>query len=313
MSKVLYQMADYFGLSPQEATQLVYSASHRYKVFKIKKREKGKTRTIAQPAREVKAVQRWLVEQLQSELPIHDAATAYRKGRGIRLNAQRHVQNRYLLKMDFKNYFPSIKRDDLKKHFAKYLPEHFDDDDYECICLITLWRPSKNAELELCIGGPSSPLISNTIAYDFDVLVHNHCAEMGVTYTRYADDLAFSTNQPEILRQIEDFIVETCKRLEYPALRVNQKKTVHVSSKHRRFITGVTLSSEGKLSIGRERKRTIRAALYRAKNNQLDQKSMAQLRGNLAFAKDIDPDFVSAMCKKYGVAHIQSVLRWEPD
>ncbi|MEG3620158.1 retron St85 family RNA-directed DNA polymerase [Magnetovibrio sp. PR-2] len=317
MSNLLKRIATDFGVTIREARMLVNSAPKRYKVFEIDKRN-GTKRLVAQPAKEIKALQKWLVENVLSELPIHDCATAYRSGRGIKYNASKHVNNAYLLKMDFRKYFPSIKKLDLAKHLASCMTDRFDADDIDFICNIALWRP-KNINgrlkagrgLELCIGGPSSPFIANSIAYAFDLLVSEECKRMGVTYTRYADDLTFSTNEKGVLREIESFVTKACKQVEYPYLRINTEKTVHASKKHKRFVTGVTLSSQGKLSLGRVRKRNIRAAIHKFTQGQLDSKSTLRLRGLLAFALDVEPSFIKSMKNKYGDHKIESILKWE--
>ncbi len=313
MSKLVLEISDAFGLSKHETMNIIRSAPHRYKSFKIRKRSSKKTRTVAQPAREVKKLQRWLVTGILQSLPVHDAATAYVSGRGIRLNAQRHVNSRYLLKMDFEEYFPSIKLQDVKAHLTKHINKQYEEGDILLMCHLVLWRPKRTADLELCIGGPSSPLISNSIAFEFDEIVSTHCSNRGVVYSRYADDLTFSTGDPETLREIETFAESACQSIQYPSLRINHDKTVHVSKKYKRLVTGVTLSAQGKCSLGRERKRLIRAGLHRAKKNQLSDSDMSQLRGYLAFANDVEPEFFHSMKRKYGEGLIRTVLRWQID
>jgi RNA-directed DNA polymerase len=73
-------------------------------------------REIAQPAREVKMLQRILIDHLLLTLPVHHAARAYRKGLSIRDNAAPHAGSHPILKMDFKDFFPSIRSSDWEKH-----------------------------------------------------------------------------------------------------------------------------------------------------------------------------------------------------
>ena len=313
MSRLIPEISGFFGLSEGETKKLIASAPYRYKVFHIKKRNSEKLRTVAQPAREVKELQRWLVHWAFRSLPVHEAATAYIRGSGIRLNAQMHVNCRYLLKMDFQEYFPSIKLPAVRQHLTEHLCEKYRDKDILRMCKLVLWKRTPFSELELCIGGPSSPIISNSVAFEFDKAIATCCAENGVTYTRYADDLIFSTNRRGVLRGVEKIVEETCARVKYPILRINSDKTVHVSKKYRRRVTGVTLSAEGKCSMGRDTKRLIRATLHWALNNRLSNEEMAKLRGYLAFANDIEPSFVDAMQRKYGEDLIRRVFRWNSE
>ena len=108
------------GMLPSQIELISRTAPLRYKVFTIPKRD-GTLRVVAQPAREVKAIQRWLIKRLVAELPVHQAATAYQMGTSIKLNAERHINSNFILKMDFKNFFPSIEAKDISAHLKKHI------------------------------------------------------------------------------------------------------------------------------------------------------------------------------------------------
>ncbi len=309
MPKVINLMAERFGLPPEFASMIIRSAPHRYKVYQIAKRSGTGTRTIAQPAKAIKELQRWLVKEVLNDLPVHDCATAYRKNSSIKRNAELHAPQNFLLKMDFSNFFPSISGQDISKHLRKYVPGQFDAEDLNLINSALLWRPRGGEGLVLSIGAPSSPYISNSIVFDFDNLIADHCAGLGVVYSRYADDMAFSTSEPGVLREIEKFVGVTCAALDYPTLQINANKTVHTSKKHRRFVTGLTLSSEGNISLGRDRKRLIRSMIYRASQAKLTTLEMKTLGGWLAFAIDVEPQFVAGLQKKFGSRLLDQLLQ----
>lgn len=107
----------------------------KYKVYKIPKRHSG-VRVIAQPTPEVKDLQRRLVGFLRTQLTVHPCATAYEPGKGIRENAQQHVNNRYLLKMDFSNFFNSIKPEMFKNAL---LHDSVEIDDSTLMLLINIF------------------------------------------------------------------------------------------------------------------------------------------------------------------------------
>ena len=115
--------------------------------------------------------------------------------------------------------------------------------------------------LELSIGAPSSPLISNVMLYEFDRLVHDFCIGADISYTRYADDISFSTNTPEILRDCKSHVEKVLRDLRYPTLTLNQQKTIETSKKRGRRITGLTITGDGQVSVGRERKRELRVQI----------------------------------------------------
>ena len=306
---LIERIAAEFSVPKSVLATIVRTAPYRYKVYEVPKKSGPGTRTIAQPAKEIKVLQRFLVTKIIDELPVHCVAMAYRKGGGIRKNAERHVKSKFLLKMDFENFFPSIRPRDLKAHMSLYMGEAFSDEDFWTIERICFWRPHKGAELRLSIGGPSSPFISNTILYEFDTIVKTLADRKEVTYTRYADDLTLSTERREQLGGIEMEVKSVTTDIKYPRLSINQKKTLHTSKKYHRRVTGLVLSSQDQVSLGRVRKRNISAMVHRAVHGDLADDRKKTLSGLLAFAFDVEPAFVERMRKKYGHNNVDRILR----
>src|ERR1700761_334994 len=123
---ILDKLSSDTGVSLSYLERLVRTASHRYKTYEIKKKTGG-VRTISHPARELKLLQLWLVKNIFARLPVHDAAFAYRHGRNIHSHASVHAAHNYLLKVDFKEFFPSITSTDvtmlLIRHAGDFSPE----------------------------------------------------------------------------------------------------------------------------------------------------------------------------------------------
>jgi retron-type reverse transcriptase len=290
MNGLIKEMAIEFGIPPKRLYQVIRTAPLRYKVFFIKKKTGG-LRQVAQPAREVKAIQRWLMTKFSTILPLHEAATAYVRGSSIKANANLHSSNAYLLKMDFKNFFPSILAVDLNSHLQLHSGHIYTEEDIAIAVRACTWAYQRALPLRLCIGAPSSPMLSNSIMYAFDEEVFQHSLREGVRYTRYADDLTFSCASPDVLKTYPDFIEGVLARLDYPRITVNKQKTVHASRAGNRTVTGLVLTPEGKVSIGRERKRLIRSMYHRYKLGQLPPGDFARLFGLINFAEDIEPGF----------------------
>lgn len=282
-----------FPLSRDEILRLIRTAPSRYKVHDIEKRNGRGKRTIAQPTAEIKLLQRFLLQKFVARLPVSDAAKAYRSGQGIADHASVHAKNRYLLKLDFKDFFPSIRAGDFVKHLYKY--SLLKTEDAKALSRLFFWRPKGQRTLLLAIGAPSSPAISNTLMFDFDMKLVEYCTQKGITYTRYADDLALSTNQPNILTEAHKYVISLCTSIRSPKLVLNDEKTVFTSKKHHRQLTGLTLSNEGTASIGREKKREIRAMAHHYKLGKLKPEDLSKLRGWIAFAMSIDNAFVSTI------------------
>jgi RNA-directed DNA polymerase len=305
MSVIAKILSD-FPLSQKEAELLVRSAPRRYKVHTIQKRNNRGERTIAQPTAEIKALQRLMVEEYISKLPIHSAAKAYRIGLGIADHAGPHAKNRYLLKLDFRDFFPSIKGRDLLKHLAQH--SDIERADAQKLVRLLFWKPIGIPEFILSIGAPSSPAVSNTLLFSFDTAVSDFCKSKDVTYTRYADDLALSTNKPLVLKDIHSFIASLCLKLKYPRLVLNEDKTVYTSKKYRRQLTGLILTNDGALSLGREKKRLLRSMVHRHVLGLLNDEETSRLRGWLAFALSVDQAFVLSLKEKIGDVSYYSLM-----
>lgn len=295
-------------LSKTELKLLILTAPNRYKVHEIEKRNGRGKRTIAQPTAEVKLAQRTLQVALKGMLPIHECAKAYQPETGIYDHAYPHAKSSYLLKVDFKDFFPSIKGGDFKLHLAKYA--NIQGESSEVCERIFFWRPKRSESLVLAIGAPSSPWLSNTVMYDFDCALSSYCVERGLVYTRYADDLALSTNTPRLLEDAYGYVNELCARLNYPSLKVNPQKTVFTSRRFNRTLTGLVLSSQGEVSVGRARKREIRAMAFRYSSGLLNAEEVSRLKGLLAFMKSIDAKFLMSISRMLGEEKFGELAKW---
>jgi retron-type reverse transcriptase len=302
------KLQEYFGLSVNQLDRLILRAPFTYKIYHIPKRSGG-TRIIAQPARETKYIQHWLIKNIFQKLPVHQCSTAYTKGSSIKINATIHKNNSYISKFDFEGFFTSIKTEDLIMHFSKYLSEHLNNDDIQDIARISCIRHKGKKELCLSIGAPSSPLLSNTIMFEFDNKISAWCIEQGITYSRYADDLTFSTNINGISNNIEPVIKEIIEKLEYPRLILNAKKTTHLSKKSQRRITGLVINNDGNISLGRQRKREISCLIHKYSLHLLPKEKLPRLQGLLGFAKDVEPLFLTRMRAKYSSELIDLILQ----
>lgn len=277
---------------------LARTASHLYKTYRIPKRTGG-TREINHPSRELKAVQRWLVATEINEFDVHPAAMAYRPGIGIRTNALLHASGRYLLRLDVQAFFPSILASDVYGLLGDLRPTWSDEDHDHFCSLVCRWG-------QLTIGAPSSPALSNSICFQLDTQISALAASRRVTYSRYADDMFFSSDTPDILKDLPGAVAELLRTVEYPkGLDLNQDKTHHSSRKNRREVTGLVITPQGRVTIGRKRKREVRSRIHRYKELSVDEKR--SLAGYLSYAKSVEPDFLNALILKYGKSQIDTV------
>jgi RNA-directed DNA polymerase len=303
--EVLEAIARESGLGVDLVRRIATTAPLRYKTFPISKKAGG-FRIVSQPAREVKILQRALVGVLLKDLPIHRAAMAYRSGRSILDNAQMHAGFGPILKFDFKEFFPSIRSDDWRE-YCERMGCLSNDQDIRLTTSILFRKVKHKSQLRLAIGAPSSPILSNILMFNFDLLISERVREEGVVYSRYADDLTFSAPRTGFLTRVEKIVQSTLKELEFPRLTLNSEKTTYVTRKFSRRVTGLVLTNDGVVTIGRERKRQLRAGVHRALLNLLSDAEMAQLGGMLAFVWAVEPSFLGVLESKYGEECVRRV------
>ena len=305
---LIQALQDATGLNEAQILRLIVRSPHAYKVYTIPKKSGG-TRIIAQPAKETKFLQRWLIANVFHALPLHEFATAYKSNTNIKKNAAAHKENPYISKFDFRNFFPSIKEVDLIQHFTRHLATQLSENDIQMVARLCCMSTKGSKDRHLSIGAPSSPLLSNSVMYEFDSQITSWCKVNGFVYTRYADDLTFSTNVKERSSHIEGEIRRVITGLGYPKINLNKKKTIHLSKRHQRRVTGLIINNEDQLSIGRSRKRAISALIHRHSLNMLTTDETYHLQGLLGFAKDIEPAFVISMRRKYGAEIVDAVFQ----
>ncbi|WLB53789.1 retron St85 family RNA-directed DNA polymerase [Bradyrhizobium japonicum] len=305
MSRLLPMLISGTGLSEHDVLTIVRNAPVRYKTYPILKRNGGE-RLISQPARELKALQRVLVENFLSQLPVHPAATAYRAGVSIKDNAGAHAHNGPILKFDFKDFFPSITSRDWQAYCKQ--KSLFDEaNDIWISTNIFFHRPPGSRSLRLAIGAPSSPSLSNVLMNDFDTQITEMVRRDKVTYTRYADDLTFSAKRTGFLTGVERGLRKKLREIDSPSLTLNPLKTVRATTKYKRVVTGLVLTNDKRVSLGHERKRRIRAALHYELHGKLTLQKRAELAGLLAFVRDVEPAFFTKLETKYGVDLIRGL------
>lgn len=311
MSALVEYLSSSTGLTDADVVRIIARAPRSYKFYKIDKRTSGK-RLISQPAREVKALQRALVKYLH-DLPVHGSATAYIKGKSILDNASPHSKSGPIKKYDFKDFFHSIRARDWEA-YCEEKTVFKDPKDILLSARLMFHVTPGSSILRLAMGAPSSPWLSNVLLHDFDKRLADELAAEHIIYTRYADDLTFSAPRTGHLNSVDRILKAVVRDMKSPVLTINVEKTVLATKKYRRVITGLVLANDGRVTIGRDRKRNIRSAVFSALNGSKTAEEIQQLVGFLAFINSVEPEFLNKLKVKYGEdfvdrldkAHIQS-------
>ncbi len=307
-------IAQFLCLSSEEVDRLSNLAPKTYRHYQIPKKKKGQGfRRIYHPTKETKALQYALMIVFEKTFEPHSCAMGYRRGliSPLRRNAEKHSSFNYTLRIDFKDFFPSIRPSDLMEAIEENTNQHrrdLSEDDKSFltnVCFVTY----SNGQMGLPIGAPSSPMISNCIMRNLDHMIQMYSSGMDFVYTRYADDLIFSTNQKNKSVIFLEGLYEIIRSCNTPSLTINNKKTLYMCRNCRRVVTGLTIGPDGIISIGRDRKRFLKKQVYDFQNGNLSEAEQRRLRGYLAFVLDSEPGFYNRLCLKYGADVLHRALK----
>lgn len=264
-----------------------------YVTFAIPKRQGGE-RLIMAPKKELKALQRKLNELLVSRLPVSDAAHGFRPGRSIATNAAPHAGKAVVAKLDLQDFFPSI-------HFGRVrgllvalgypypvaagLAALMTESERQPVCVAGETFHVPVGSRHAVQGAPTSPGLANAIVLRLDRRLAGLAKAHGFTYTRYADDLAFSGDSVETARKLVKR-AESVVRQE--GFRVKHEKTRVMPQSAPQRIAGVTVNAAPGWS--RKQRRLLRAELHRARQSGAQDATLWQrLRGKLAFVRMLNP------------------------
>ncbi|GJA03564.1 retron St85 family RNA-directed DNA polymerase [Enterobacter kobei] len=304
---LLNYLSNNLVLTPEFISNIADTANERYNKFSISK-DNGKNRVIYQPQKELKLLQRVLHDDFLRRIIPHPCCTAYKDGASTYKNAIQHIENRYLLRLDFVDFFKSITSNDiflfLKENSSKLHPE-WTEEDNELFLKIVCYKG------RLTMGSVTAPGVSNLVCKALDYRISDLCAARGITYTRYSDDMYFSTNKENILLNLTPEIIAIIRNIDYPKhLIINSSKTKHSSRKRKMSVTGLVITNDKKISLGRDKKREIRSLVHKWDN--LDSKRKKHLQGYLSYCASVEPLFINSLCIKFGAATISKIQKYIP-
>ncbi|MBN3899329.1 MAG: RNA-directed DNA polymerase [Nostoc sp. NOS(2021)] len=245
-----------------------------YLRFKISKKTGGE-RIISSPKPNLKAAQRWILENILEKLEVHNAAHGFCKNRSIVTNAKPHVGANVIVNLDLHNFFQSISYNRVKELFCGFGYSEPVATIFGLICT--------TAEIEidgqinyiasekrhLPQGSPASPAISNLICRYLDSRLTTIAENLGFCYTRYADDLTFSASG-DASHRISNLIKNTKFIITSEGFTVNPHKTKISSKSMQQQVTGVIVNTQ--LNISKKTLKAFRATLYQIEQEGLSGK-----------------------------------------
>lgn len=251
----------HLGMSAPELNKIWWFRRRMYRQFEIGKAN-GKSRIITAPDRRLKFLQRQIAPLLDQLYRARGPVHGFVAGKSVKTNALAHLRRRFVLNIDLKDFFPSI-----TENRVIGVLEAIGID--ERVATIVARLCCNNAQLPQ--GAPTSPVLSNMICFRLDRQLRAFAKSARCIYTRYADDITFSSHQP--MTALFDGTVPPSGRfppeLLAPALSsifaangftINKNKTHYADRHSRRMVTGLKVNEL--LNVDRRYVRNIRAALF---------------------------------------------------
>lgn len=229
----------------------------RYVEFKIPKKSGGE-RTIDAPRSHVfKMILRAVNVLLQSLYTPSEYAMGFTAGRSVATNAQQHVGQHYVFNIDLKDFFPSIEQARLWGRL-QVPPFKFTKEVASAIAGLCCIK-TEDGRFVLPQGSPASPVITNMICDRLDHRLGGLARRFGLRYTRYADDITFSSPH-NVYQEGSDFRVELERIITDQNFRMNPKKTRLARPFQRQEVTGVTVNK--RTNVTQAYVRDLRAILH---------------------------------------------------
>lgn len=236
-----------------------------YKNYTIKKK-RGGARQIFAPEKHLKSMQKRLNYYLQAYYlwikpdEVHGFVVNphyLAPYCNIVENAKVHVNKKYVLNIDLKDFFPNISARQVKTIFFSRFFD-FNEQISTALTLLTTY------EGKLPTGAPTSPVISNFVCHQLDSDLVNFCNDNNLSFTRYADDLTFSSDSA-ISEELTQDIIQVIRKNNF---EINKKKLRLKSSNRKQTVTGLTVNK--KVNVDRRLLKKIRAMLHDFKTNGID-------------------------------------------
>lgn len=256
-----------------------------YRVFRVKKRgvanvvpaQPRRYRTICVPEPRLMRVQRWIAQNILQVTPSHHASFAFTKHRNLRDAAKKHVNAKWLVKMDVRQFFESIPEAAVYRVFRTFgygallsfqmarictrRPVHHHRDTRDLLGRGGRGPYRSHAAGHLPQGAPSSPMLANRAVEVLDRRLERIAMNAGWSYTRYADDLAFSRASDADRGEAMKLVKLAEMSLQLNGLTIHRQKTSITSPGGRKVLLGM-LIDRGEPKLPKSFRNNVETHLY---------------------------------------------------
>lgn len=275
----------------------------------------GGYRLLEAPKARLKALQRRMLEGILDRVPVHAAAHGFCRGRGVLSYASPHAGKELVLALDLREFFASVRA---SRVFAIYRTMGYPDATARLLTGLSthavssgVWagapQPRDGAEVDarfqarrfyqeshLPQGAPTSPALANLAAFRLDLRLAAVARAADATYTRYADDLAFSGAEP-FARKARSFLGIVAQIVAEEGFDLNDRKTRFLGQGVRQRLAGVVVNALP--NVARDEYDRLKATLHNcrrdgpaAHNRDGHTAFRAHLQGRVAWVEQVHPE-----------------------
>jgi RNA-directed DNA polymerase len=332
----LHHLAHLSGVSAQELQEVTFRKVDAYRIFRVKKRGVSgvspapprRYRTICVPHPFLMQTQRWIAQNILNPIDPHPASFAFAPRRDLVKAAKRHVSSRWLLKMDVRHFFESISEQQVYRVFRSL--------GYGALLLFQMarictrlpdhrWTASpiprgrgdaglpyrRHDSGHLPQGAPTSPMLANLTMWTLDRRLSLLAQRDGWTYTRYADDLAFSRSDKSSRIVAMRLSRRVAHELELAGLTHHREKTSIAPPGARKVLLGVLVDRD-RPRLTRVFRNNVETHLFALTNKKVGPAAHRQKRGFastigmrrhieglIAFAHQVDPRYAAKLYAQF--------------
>ena len=272
---------DEFSAATHLSKGLIYKLSkygdNYYHTYQVPKKN-GADRNISQPSKELKALQSWINRKILQQLSVSQACKGFEKNTCIADNAFPHIGANSVMNIDIEDFFPSVT---VNKVWAVFRAVGYSPRISAVLASICTFEGA------LPQGGPASPKLSNLVCLHLDARIIGFVGKKGIIYTRYADDMTFSSHSSATLLKILPFVKGIIKSEGY---ELNTAKTRIVGPGRQHRITGLIVT-ESDVGIGRKKLRCLRTKIHhlcKFSKQTTPKHNLSHIIGWLSFVNGVD-------------------------
>jgi hypothetical protein len=279
--------------------------------YRVLTKSSGQIRLIEMPKPRLKEMQRQILVRILENVPSHTSAHGFVKGHSIKTFAAPHTHQRVVLRMDLQDFFPTFPAARIAAFFRSTGYPNAVADLLAGLCTnsvrfdiqkrIVLGIKSEHvrdardlySRPHVPQGAPTSPALANICSYRMDCRLVRFAETMGATYTRYADDLAFSGDD-RFERHVDRFSTQVAAILLEEGFHVNFRKTRIMRRGVRQHLAGVVVND--RVNVLRPDFDRLKAALTNCvrhgpltQNREAHPDFRSHLQGRVAFVEMINP------------------------